>query len=137
MNFLKYLRLLYYLSLQQIIIYRNRKKLNPNDYGHRYRKKTKTVIGKRNRNRKLSTASDRNHKDSDRNFISVPVLGINKQLKNIINFKRKKRDSNIVISKARSFHGLLSYIPMFSEKFNRLNSEDIRILILQCYWQYK
>ncbi|KAG5329140.1 TF2H3 factor, partial [Acromyrmex charruanus] len=45
---------------------------------------------------------------------------------NIINFEKKKRDNNI---KSAGFAWFtISYIPMFSEKFNRLNSEDIRIL---------
>ena len=48
---------------------------------------------------------------------------INKRLKNIINFKRKKRDDDNIESA-----GLSWFLTMFFEKFNRLNSKDIRIL---------
>ena len=51
---------------------------------------------------------------------------INKELKNIINFKRKKWDNDNIESAGPSWF-TIPYIPMFSEKFNRLNSEDIRI----------
>ena len=45
-------------------------------------------------------------------------------MKNIINFKRKK--NVVIISKGLSWF-TVSYVSLLSEKFNRLNNEDIRI----------
>jgi len=50
---------------------------------------------------------------------------INKRLKNINNLKKKKQDSDNIESIRPWF--TVPYVPMFSEKFNRLNSENIRI----------
>jgi len=69
-------------------------------------------------------------------FIEFIFDNINKRLKNIINllilhniinFKRKKRDNDNIESAKSSWLLFLTFQCKFSEKFNRLNSEDVRI----------
>ena len=54
-------------------------------------------------------------------------------MKNIINFKRKKWDNDNIENARLSW---FLYVPMFSEKFSRLNSEDILeyhfIVLISC-----